>query len=159
MPPVRTKKVSPEEQQIAKAIKDIQDGILKNASVAARHYYMPYSKLYHRLQGRSAAESNSRLNKVLSVEQENVLLLYIDRYNKLGCQYKYKYIEVAANLLLFVSGSFYTISVSWISRFIKRTGILYYYSKPLSVQQKAAQNRLILNSTLRNLGSSTKSFE
>jgi hypothetical protein len=115
MPPVCTKKVSPEEQRIAKAIKDIQDGILKNASVAARHCYVPYSKLYHRLQGRSAAESNSGLNKVLSIEQENTLLLYVDRYDKLGCQCKYKHIELAANSLLFVSGSFYTVSASWTS--------------------------------------------
>ena len=49
MPLVYTKKVTPEEQRIAKAIKDIKDGTLKNASIAAHHYHVPYSKLYHRL--------------------------------------------------------------------------------------------------------------
>jgi hypothetical protein len=35
MPPIQGKKVTPEEQRIAKAIKDIQDGTLKNITVAA----------------------------------------------------------------------------------------------------------------------------
>jgi hypothetical protein len=36
MPPVRGKKVTPEEQRIAKAIKDIEDGTHKSTATAAR---------------------------------------------------------------------------------------------------------------------------
>jgi hypothetical protein len=49
MPPVQgkkgQKKVTPEEQRIAKAIKDIEDGTHKNAATAARAWHVPYDKL------------------------------------------------------------------------------------------------------------------
>jgi len=77
-----------------------------------RHYHVPYSKLYHRLQGRSATKSNGGLNKALSIEQENALLLYVNWCEELGRLCKYKHIELAANSLLFASGSFNTVSAS-----------------------------------------------
>lgn len=141
MPPVRTKKVTPEEQRIAKAIKAIKDSTVKNASVAARQYYVPYSKLYHRLNGQPAVDSNGGHNKALSVEQEKALLLYIDRCHELRRACKHKHIELAANSLLLASGSTYTVSVSWTTRFIKRTGCLRHRTKPLSAERKAAQKR------------------
>ena len=74
MPAIRTKKVTPEEQRIAKAIREIHDGTLKNVTVAAQHHHVPYHKLYHRFHGRPALESNGGLNKALSAEQEKALL-------------------------------------------------------------------------------------
>ena len=64
MPPIRSKKVTPKEQRIVKAIKAIKDGTVKNASVAARQYFVPYSKLYHRLNGRSAADCDGTVRTV-----------------------------------------------------------------------------------------------
>ena len=115
MPPIRSKKVTPEEQRIVKAIKAIKDGTVKNASVAARQYSVPYSKLYHRLNGRPAADSLGGHNKALSVEEEKALLLYIDRCHELGRACKHKHIELGANSLLLASGSIHTVSASWMS--------------------------------------------
>jgi hypothetical protein len=36
MPPIRTKKVTPKEKQIATAISEIRDGMLKNITVATQ---------------------------------------------------------------------------------------------------------------------------
>jgi len=112
MPPIRTKKVTPEEQRIAKAIREIKDGTLKNVSVAAHHHHVPYHKLYHRFHGRPAMESNGGHNKALSIEQENALLLYIDRCHELGRPCKRRHIELAANSLLWASDSPRTVSKS-----------------------------------------------
>jgi hypothetical protein len=138
MPPIRGKKVTPEEQRIAKAIKEIQDGTLKNATVAAKHHHVPYHKLYHRLHGRPAMETNGGHNKALSAEQEKALLLYIDRCEEMGRPCEHKHIELAANSILWASDSPQLVSRSWTSRFIKRTKILRHRSKPLLVQRKAA---------------------
>jgi hypothetical protein len=85
MPPVRgkkgQKKVTPEEQRIAKAIKDIEDGTHKNAATAARAWHVPYDKLLRRSQGMHSIESNGGQNKALSAEQEKALLLY-NRFRK-----------------------------------------------------------------------------
>ena len=78
MPPIREKKITPEEQRIAKEIKEVQDGTLKNITVAAQHHHVPYHKLYHRFHGRPAMKTNGRHNKALFTEQEKALLLYID---------------------------------------------------------------------------------
>src|ERR1017187_992001 len=100
MPPIRGKKVTPEEQRIAKAIKEIQDGTLKNVTVASQHHHVPYHKLYHRFHGRPPLESNGGLNKALSPEQEKALLLYIDRCDEMGRPCEHKHIELAANSIL-----------------------------------------------------------
>jgi Tc5 transposase DNA-binding domain len=141
MPAIRTKKVTPEEQRIAKAIKEIQDGTLKNVSVAAHHYHVPYHKLYHRFHGRPALETNSGLNKALSVEQENAPLLYINYCEELRRLCEHKHIELAANSILRASDSLQLVSRSWTTRFVKRTKVLRHRLKPLSAQQKAAQKR------------------
>jgi hypothetical protein len=85
-------------------------------------------------------ESNGGHNRALFVEQENALLLYIDRCKELGCPCQHKHIELGANSLLLASGSLRTVSKSWTTRFIK-TGCLRHRSKPLSAQRKAAQKR------------------
>ena len=69
MPAIRTKKVTPGKQRVAKAIREIHDGTLKNVTVAAQHHHVLYHKLYHRFHGRPALESNDGLNKALSAEQ------------------------------------------------------------------------------------------
>jgi hypothetical protein len=79
MPAIRTKKVTPEEQRIAKAIKKIQDGTLKNVTIATQHHYVPYHKLYHCFHGQPLLELNGELNKALSPEQKKALLLYINQ--------------------------------------------------------------------------------
>jgi hypothetical protein len=52
MPPVQgkkgQKKATPEEQRIANAIKDIQDGTHKNTAAATRAWHVPYNKLLRR---------------------------------------------------------------------------------------------------------------
>jgi len=113
MPAIRTKKVAPEEQRIAKAIKEIQDGTLKNVTVAAQHYHVPYYKLYHCFHGQPAMETNGRLNKALSVKQEKALLLYINRCKEMGRPCEHKHIELAANSLLRASDSLRLVSRSW----------------------------------------------
>ena len=100
MPPIRGKKVTSEEQCIAKAIKEIWDSTLKNVTVAAQHYHVPYHKLYHCFYGRPAIETNSGLNKALSAEQEKALLLYIDWCEEMGHPCEHKHIELAANSIL-----------------------------------------------------------
>ena len=113
MPPSRTaKKVTPKEQRIAKAIQEIRDGTLKNATIASKHHRVPYYKLVRRLNGQSAVENNSGHNKALSTIQEKALLLYIDRCKELGRPCKQKHIEMAANSLLFASSSLQTVSRS-----------------------------------------------
>ena len=97
MPVIRTKKVTPEERRIAKAIEEIHNGTLKNITVAAQHHCVPYYKLYYRFYGQIALESNGRLNKALSPMQEKALLLYINRCKEIGRPYKHKHIEIAAN--------------------------------------------------------------
>jgi hypothetical protein len=138
MPAIRTKKVTPKEQRIAKTIKEIQDDPLQNVSVAAHYHHVPYHKLYHRFHGRPAIEMNGGLNKALSVEQENALLLYINCCEEFGCLCKHKHIEIAVNSLLRASNSLRLVLRAWTSRFIKRTKVLRHCSKPLSVQRKAA---------------------
>jgi hypothetical protein len=39
-------KVTSEEQRIAKALRNLKDGIYKNPAVAAQTYYVPYNKLF-----------------------------------------------------------------------------------------------------------------
>ena len=112
MPAVRSKKVTPEEKRITKAIQAIKDGTAKSASVAAREYSVPYSKLYHRLHRRLVADSLGGHNKALSIKQEKALLLYIDRCDELGRPCKHKHIELGANSLLLASGSIHTVSTS-----------------------------------------------
>jgi hypothetical protein len=52
MPPVwgkkGQKKVTPEEQRIAKAIKDVQDGTYRSTLAAANAWHVPYDKLLRR---------------------------------------------------------------------------------------------------------------
>jgi hypothetical protein len=145
MPPVRgkngQKKVTPEEQRIAKEIKDIQDSMYKNAAAASRVWHVLYDKLLRRSQGMQSVESNGRYNKALSAVQEKVLLLYIDRCEEMGRPCEYRHIETAANSILQASDSPRLISRCWTSRFIKRIKIYRHCTKPLSVQQKAAQKR------------------
>jgi len=45
MPPICTKKVTPEEQRIAKAINDLKDSMHKNAAAAALAWHVLYNKL------------------------------------------------------------------------------------------------------------------
>src|SRR5947199_2293196 len=97
MPPSRSaKKVTPEEQRIARAIKDIQNGTLKNATIASAHHKVPYYKLVRRLNGRLGVEHNGGHNKALSKIQEEALLIYIDRCDQLGRPCKHKHIELAS---------------------------------------------------------------
>jgi hypothetical protein len=138
MPPIRGKKVTPKEQYIAKAIREIRNSTLKNATVAAQHHHVPYHKLYHHLHGRPAIETNGGHNKALSAEQEKALLLYIDWCEEMGCLCEHKHIELAANSILRASNSLQLVSRSWTIRFIKRMKILQHHSKPLLEQQKAA---------------------
>ena len=100
MPAICTKKVTLKEQHIAKAIKEIRDGTLKNATVAAKHHYVPYHKLYYYLHGWPALEFNGGLNKALSPKQEKALLLYIDQYEEIGHPCEHKHIELAVNSIL-----------------------------------------------------------
>jgi hypothetical protein len=145
MPLIRSKKpankLTPEEQRIAKAIRDIKDGTLKNVSVAAQAWHVPYDKLLRQSQGMPSIGSNGGLNKALSREQENALLLYIDRCNELGRLCKHIHIETGANTLLALSSSSQLVSKSWTTWFIKRTKCFKHWSKPLSAARKAAQKR------------------
>src|SRR5271155_3681519 len=145
MPPVwgkkGQKKVTPEEQRIAKAIKDIQDGTHKSTAAAARAWHVPYDKLLRRSQGMHSVESNGGHNKTLSPEQEKALLLYIDRCEERGRPCEHKHIEAAANSILRASDSPRLVSRGWTSRFIKRTKVYKHRTKPLSAQRKAAQKR------------------
>ena len=68
MPPARTKKVTPKEQRIAKAIRDIKDGTHKNAATAAYAWHVLYDKLLRRSQGMPLIESNGGHNKALSIK-------------------------------------------------------------------------------------------
>jgi hypothetical protein len=115
MPLIRTKKVTSEEQRIAKAIDDLKDGMHKNAAAAALAWRVPYNKLLRRYQGMPSADSLGGHNKTLNVEQENALLLYIDRCEELGRPCKHRHIEMGANSLLQASGSSQTVSKSWAS--------------------------------------------
>jgi hypothetical protein len=133
--------VTSEEQRIAKAIREIRDGTLKNVTVAAQHHHVPYHMLYHRFHDRRAVESNGGLNKALSTEQEKVLLLYIDRCEEIGRPCEHKHIELATNSILRASDSLRLVSRSWITQFIKKTKIVRHRSKPLSAQRKAAQRQ------------------
>jgi hypothetical protein len=138
MPPVRGKKVTPEEQRIAKAIKDIEDDTHKSTATAARAWHVPYDKLLRRSQGMHSIESNGGQNKALSAEQEKALLLYMDRCEEMGRPCEHKHIEAAANSILQASDSPQLVSRCWTSRFIKRTKVHRHRTKPLSAQRKAA---------------------
>jgi hypothetical protein len=139
MPPIRTRKVTPEEKRIATAIREIQDRIIKNVAIAARTYSVLYHKLYHCYNGQPAANILGSQNKALSLEQESAVVLYIDWCEELGRPYKYKHIELAANSLLWASGFSGTVSKLWTTRFIKQTNLLCQCSKPLSTEKKASQ--------------------
>jgi hypothetical protein len=109
MPPIRStkpaNKVTLEEQRIAKALRELEDGTLKNLAVAARVHHLPYDKLLRWSKGMSSIESNSGHNKALTTKQEQALLLYIDRCEELGRLCKRKHIKIGANTLLALSGS------------------------------------------------------
>jgi hypothetical protein len=145
MPPIRStkpaNKVTPEEQRIAKALRELKDGTLKNPAVAARVHHLPYDKLLRWSKGMSSIESNGGHNKALTTEQEQALLLYIDCCEELGRLCKRKHIKIGANTLLALSGSPFHVSKSWTTRFIKRTKCLRHWTKPLLAQRKAAQKR------------------
>src|ERR1700737_2789791 len=108
MPPIRStkpgNKVTLKEQRIAKALRSLTDGTYKNAAVAARTQRVTYNKLLRQSKGMSSVESNSGHNKALSTDQEQALLLYIDRCKELGRPCKRKHIKIGANTLLALFG-------------------------------------------------------
>ncbi len=77
MPPIR-KKITPEEQRIAKATKALKNGEYTSVLKAHRAFNVPYQKLLHRYNGRPAVNSLSGHNKTLDDAQEQVLLQYVD---------------------------------------------------------------------------------
>jgi hypothetical protein len=99
------KKVTPEEQRIAKAIKDVQDGTHRSTTAAVKAWHVPYDKLLRQSQGMRSIESNGGHNKSLSAEQEKALLLYMDQCEEMGRPCEHKHIEVAANSILQASDS------------------------------------------------------
>ena len=141
MPPIR-KKITPEEQRIAKTIKALKDGEYTSILKAHRAFNVPYQKLLHRYNGRPVADSLGGHNKIFNDAQEQALLQYIDRCNELGRSCKHKYIEITINLILRASGHQYIVSRVWTSRFIKRHKVHHHRTKPLSAHRKAAQKRL-----------------
>jgi hypothetical protein len=116
MPPIRStkpaNKVTLEEQRIAYAIRDLKDGTLKNAAIAAKAHCVPYNKLLCRFKGMPPIKSNGGHNKALTPLQEQALLLYINRCEELGRPCKRKHIKIAANTLLALSGSLCHVSKS-----------------------------------------------
>ncbi len=114
MPPIQ-KKISPEEQRIAKAIKALKDGEYTSVLKAHRAFNVPYQKLLHRYQGRPPASSLGGHNKILDDTQEQALLQYIDRCSELGRPCKHKHIKMAANSILRASGYQDTVSRAWTS--------------------------------------------
>ena len=78
MPLIR-KKITPEEQRIAKAIKALKDGEYISVLKAHRAFNMPYQKLLHRYNGRPAADSLDDHNKVFNDAQEQACLIIIYR--------------------------------------------------------------------------------
>src|SRR5277367_4478808 len=140
MPPIR-KKITPEEQRIARAIKALKDGEYTTVAKAHRAYNVPYQKLLLRHQGRLSTNSLGGHNKALNDAQEQALLQYIDRCDELGRPCKHKHIELAANSLLRASGNSNTVSRAWTSRFIKRHKVVRHRLKPLSAARKAAQKQ------------------
>ena len=69
MPPIQ-KKITPEEQRIAKAIKAFKDGKYTSVLKAHRAFNVPYQKLLQRYNGRPAADSLNGHNKTLDDTQE-----------------------------------------------------------------------------------------
>jgi hypothetical protein len=67
MPAIRTKKVTPEEQHLAKAIKGIQDGTLKNVTVAAQHHHVtevPHQSTLHTKARLDASINNHKMRDI-----------------------------------------------------------------------------------------------
>ena len=175
MPLIRTKKITPEEQRIARAITALKNREQPNVTKAHHKYNVPYSKLWARYYSRPYTDSLSGSNKLLDDAQEQALLQYIDRCDKLGCQCTYKLIERGANSVLRQSGSPKTVSKAWTSRFIKRhkvnSSIIYRICNILNnirlfviVQSLCLRNVRQLRDvktlipTLQNFGASGESF-
>jgi hypothetical protein len=93
-------------------------------TVLATTFDVPYQRLRRRLQGSESRSTRSPTNIRLSSDEEEVLLTYMRRYERLGVHVRVRVVTISANSILRRSHAgtkpLPTITANWTSRFLKR---------------------------------------
>ena len=93
-------------------------------TVLATTFDIPYQRLRRRLQGSESRSTRSPTNMRLSSDEEEVLLTYIRRCERLGVHARVRAVTISANSILRRSYAgtepLPTVTANWTSRFLKR---------------------------------------
>jgi hypothetical protein len=93
-------------------------------TVLATTFDVPYQRLRRRLQGSESRSTRSPTNIRLSSDEEEVLLTYMRRYERLGVHIRVRAVTISANSILRRSHvgtkPLLTVTTNWTSRFLKR---------------------------------------
>lgn len=93
-------------------------------TVLATTFEVPYQRLRRRLQGSESRSTRSPTNMRLSSDEEEVLLTYLRRCERLGVHARVRAVTISANSVLRRSHIGTepppTVTANWTSRFLKR---------------------------------------
>lgn len=93
-------------------------------TVLATTFDVPYQRLRRRLQGSESRSTRSPTNMRLSSDEEEVLLTYMRRCERLGVHARVRAVTISANSILRRSHAgtepLTTVTANWTSRFLKR---------------------------------------
>jgi DDE superfamily endonuclease/Tc5 transposase DNA-binding domain len=137
------------ERRIVEALKAFESGHYTTLSKVAEFWDVPYRKLLSRRNGAQPKSMNGGINKKLSKEQEEALIVWLERQHRFGFPAHYDLIEQAANRLLRLGNSSEddppVVGTRWASNFVLRyPQFAAKKSRPLEVERFAAHDPVLL---------------
>ncbi|EED12051.1 conserved hypothetical protein [Talaromyces stipitatus ATCC 10500] len=140
------KEYKKEEEQIAKAVSAYQSGQNQNISRLAREFGVSRHRLSRRVKGIPSRSKRAPTNRLLSLDQEKALFLWIEYLDNIGAPPTNQQIEQSANFLLredFTGpGEPRGVGKTWVDRFLTRLpeGYQRIKQKPQEVDRTGAEH-------------------
>lgn len=115
-----------------------------------RQFDVPYYRLYYRIHGRKTHLQNETRNKRLTEGEEQAIIEYIDRLDRLGLSATREQAQGAANYLLCTRlgvDGFMPVGTLWVKRFLTRHPFLNIRSqRAMEKDRKKAENHASIDS-------------
>ncbi|KJZ69539.1 hypothetical protein HIM_11081 [Hirsutella minnesotensis 3608] len=129
-----------------------KEGFYRTIRAAAQALYVPYKRLWSRVQGHQPVQQNGGLNKLFSPSEEREILCWSHRRITQGHHITSRTLRQHANAILKAKGEELTISRTWVKNFIKRNKKLFHAKKAASrdAKRKAMQDRVRVEAFFRD---------
>lgn len=138
----------PLESRIATALEWYNEGFEKNIAELGRYFDIPYGQLRGRIQGRQPRKGRAPTHQRLSNGEEDAILGYLDRLDRLGLSATREQLRGAANYLISLQkdgGDFQPVGQHWVKRFLNRhPEYKVRAQKVMEKERKRAENRMVI---------------